>query len=406
MGTIEYASFNLAVLRILMFLTSYPFPEQTAIHYLSGHRVFAVPEAAMLLIGLVLNVFLAALFGCMSFIQSTTLRWALCRAARLKYNSKPRLLIGARNFAPNRRSTNVVSAIALVMGFGSISALTASVYLVGLSDGHERLVEGVPVPGPRFAIDFNGWSFIGLGIALLLQGVISSWCLLKSKKLVPTWSSNPFTRTLLCSMLGVADQSVSKIDGIPHADALVSVNDIPKRVDTKSTWLTASESGQGIIVSRPQSRQPSMATKVPHSRRAMYMVWSVSALILLWIVFVAVFGANAGNCSKAYVEQMNYRTDFLSYWQSCQVGIPYYVDPFLDRRDWLGLIIQCLVFAVISLSIHCLELTTDIARDEAAWRKLPRQVQMQDVVPYSKAQQAYSAGLRLHSRASHHGSSA
>jgi hypothetical protein len=360
----------LAISHLLMFFNSYPFPKQAAIHYLSGHRVFAVPEAVMLIIGLLLNVCLTALFDCMSFIQGTTLRWALCREGRLKYNSNPRLLVGARHFAPNWRSTNVVSAVALVMGFGSISTLTASVYIVGLSDGYTSFEQGVPVTGPRFAIDFNGWGFVGLGIALLLQGAISSWCLLKSKKLVPTWSSNPFTTTLVCSMLGLADQSVSKADGIPDADALVPMNDIPKRVDTKSTWLTASESGQGIVVSCPQTRQPSMAKEVPHSRHAMYVIWSVSAIVLLWIILVAAFGARAGNCSEAYVEQMNYRTDFLAYWQSyCQVGIPYYVDPFFDRRDWLGLVIQCLVFAVISLSIHCTELLTDLARDEAAWRK-------------------------------------
>ena len=67
---------------------------------------------------------------------------------------------------------------------------------------------------------------------------------------------------------------------------------------------------------------------------------------------------------------MNYRTDFLAYWQSyCQVGARYYVNAYFDRRDWLGLIIQCLVITVISLSVHCVEILTDITRDEFAWRK-------------------------------------
>ena len=163
----------------------YPFPSQTAKHYLSGHRVFAVPELAMLFISFVLNVCLTILFDCMSFIQNTTLRWALCKEGRLVYNSNPRLFVGARQFAPNWRSSNAVSAVALAMGYGSISALTCSIYIVGMSDGTSYGIDfAAPVPGSRFAIDFNGYGFIGLGIALLLQGGISSWCLAKSKIIV------------------------------------------------------------------------------------------------------------------------------------------------------------------------------------------------------------------------------
>ena len=347
----------------------YPFPQETAKHYLSGHRVFAVPEAAMLFIGFVLNVCLTILFDCMSFIQNTTLRWALCKEGRLVYNSNPRLFVGARHFAPNWRSSNAISAVALAVGYGSISALTYSIYIVGISNGRLGFVTDVPVPGPRFAIDFNGYGFIGLGVALLLQGAISSWCLAKSK-IVPTWSSNPFTTTLVCKMLGLADHNTPSKARTPEVDAIISAKELPHRVDTVSTWLTTSDGDLGLIVSRPQNTQPSMRQQVPFSRKITYVVWTLFAMVLLWLVLVAAFGSRAGSCTKAYVEQMNYRTDFLAYWQSyCQVAAPYYVDPYFDRRDWLGLIIQCLVISVISLSIHCAELLTDVTRDEFAWRK-------------------------------------
>jgi hypothetical protein len=333
--------------------------------------VFAVPEAAMLMIGFVMNIGLTVLFDCMNFIQNTTLRWALCKEGRLVYNSNPRLFIGSRTFAPNWRSANAISALALAMGYGSISALTCSIYIVGMSDGASGLQVDAPITGPRFAIDFNGYGFIGLGVSLLLQGSISSWCLLKSK-IVPTWSSNPFTTALVCELLGLGDQSRTATDlsKLSTSVAMVFTKDIPVRADTCSTWLIADGNGKGMILASPQKRQLPMRIEVPNSRRAAYMIWIIFALVILWIILVAAFGAKSGSCTKEYVDKMNYRTDFLSYWQSfCQVGLAYYVDPFFDRRDWLGLIIQCLAFSAILLSLHCAELLTDITRDESAWRK-------------------------------------
>jgi hypothetical protein len=255
------------------------------------------------------------------------------------------------------------------MGYGSISALTYSVYIVGMSDGASGLDVDAPISGPRFAIDFNGYGFIGLGVSLIIQGAISSWCLSKSK-IVPTWSSNPFTTTLVCKILGFADQTRSDLSKVSSPTAMISAKDIPTRVDTCSTWLTAGKSGRGIILALPQKNQLPMRTEVPHSPRAAYCIWTVFAIVVLWIVLVAAFGSKSGSCTKEYVDMMNYRTDFLAYWQSyCQVGLPYYLNPYFNRRDWLGLIIQCLAFAVISVSLHCGELLTDIARDESTWRK-------------------------------------
>jgi hypothetical protein len=341
----------------------YPFIADKAVHYLSGHRVFSVPEVAVLMINFVLNVWLTAIFDCMAFIQSTTLRWALCKEGRLLHNSNPRLFTGARHFAPNWRITNAMSSLALVMGYGSISALTASIYIVGMSNEEGFLDVDAPVSGPRYAIDFNGWGFIGLGISLLLQGMISSWCLAKSK-IVPTWSSNPFNTVLVCTILGMVEKSRPDEQKMSLVDAIVSPNSIPKRIDTKTTWLTSSSDDEGLILSFPQPKQPPMRLEVPRSRRITYFVWAVFALVVLWIILIAVFGVKTKSCTRDYVELMNYRTDFLAYWQSyCQVAIPYYMNTFFDRRDWLGLIIQCLVFSFITLGLHCVELLTDVTRD-------------------------------------------
>ncbi|KIW02672.1 uncharacterized protein PV09_06109 [Verruconis gallopava] len=354
---------------INMGTVDYPFPAKTAKHYLSGHRVVPVPEAAMLMIGFVLNVCLTVLFDCMAFIQNTTLRWALCKEGRLVFNSNPRLFIGARHFAPNWRVSNAVSALALTMGYGSISSLTCSIYVVGMSNGRSGIAEGKPITGPRYAIDFSGWGFIGLGISLLLQGSISSWCLSRSK-IVPTWSSNPFNTALICALLGLADKNRTKKPKLLAADAIMSAQKLPNHVEAKPTWLTQSDYGEGITLAVPQRKQLPMRLEVPHSSRFTYFAWAVFAVIVLWILVITTFGMKTRSCTSDYVDHMAHRLDFLAFWQNyCQVTIPYYVDPFFNRRDWLGLIIQCAVFSFITLGLHCAELLTDIARDESAWRK-------------------------------------
>jgi hypothetical protein len=255
------------------------------------------------------------------------------------------------------------------MGYGSISALTCSIYIVGMSNAEGFLDVGAHVSGPRFAIDFSGWGFVGLGTSLLIQGAVSSWCLAKSK-IVPTWSSNPFNTALVCTILGLAEKNRPDEQKVPSVDPVISSDDMPQRNAAKTTWLTSTSGGNGMILATPQQKQPPMRVEVPRSRRFTYFVWAVFALVVLWIILIAIFGAKTKSCTRDYVEQINYRTDFLAYWQSyCQVAIPYYRNTFFDRRDWLGLIIQCLVFSFITLGIHCAELLTDIARDESAWRK-------------------------------------
>lgn len=152
----------------------------------------------MLLISLVLNISLTIIFDGMNMIQASTLRWSLCKEGRLVFNSNPRLFVGAHHFAPNWRITNFASSVALVVGYGSISVLTTAIYIIGLSDVDGRIAQLFATD--KYAIDFNGWGFVGLGSSLLVQGAICLWCLLKSN-IVPTWSSNPFTTALVCELL-------------------------------------------------------------------------------------------------------------------------------------------------------------------------------------------------------------
>lgn len=60
----------------------------------------------------------------------------------------------------------------------------------------------------------------------------------------------------------------------------------------------------------------------------------------------------------------------MSYWTYYgQVGIKYTSSPYKNRKDWLGLILQCFVVAMITLGLHAVEAITNVARDEAIWRK-------------------------------------
>ena len=91
-----------------------------------------------------------------------------------------------------------------------------------------------------------------------------------------------------------------------------------------------------------------MRLEVPRSRKYTYFIWIVNALVLLWIILNVTFGLKQHSCTLEYVETSENRGDWIAYWQSyCQVGAAYYLDPYFERRDWLGLINEMTPFGFL-----------------------------------------------------------
>jgi len=152
-------------------------------YYLYNHRVYSVSEATMILIPLLLQVAITCVLVCLDTIHSTTLRWALWREGRLRHNTNLRLFTCSRQNGPNGWIANIISALGLVLAYGGATTMTfpvtvfAALDLTKLDDPEANpMILDADLPD-RTAIDFNGWGLVGLGVGLLLQSCICTWCL-------------------------------------------------------------------------------------------------------------------------------------------------------------------------------------------------------------------------------------
>ncbi|TLD32476.1 hypothetical protein E2P81_ATG05452 [Venturia nashicola] len=341
--------------------TPFSFPITTAKHYFSGHRAFSMPEAAVLSASLAVNILLTLLFESMNYIQKCTLRWALWREGRLQYNSNPRLFSSARQYIPNSWSINVISCVALILGYGSTATLTSPVNMVGISDPKGRLVK--PVVPQGWALDINAWCLCGLGMALLLQGLICSWCLARSQHVL-TWSSNPLNTARICHV----ELKALTASNLQRSHLQVGIK--PSMSLTSRSIPSSPPSMQLNYLTVPLLQQPSMRTRVTHAKHLAQIIWIVFFVVAIWTIVIGALGKQSGTCSANYVRTVSPVFDFLSFWQKyCRFVARFSPNAYTDRRDWLGLVVHSLILAFVSLGLHCAEVITEMARDEAIWRK-------------------------------------
>ena len=63
---------------------------------------------------------------------------------------------------------NMLSTIALVVGYGATSILATNIYVINMTDHNIVSPSDNPIIRSRYALDFNTWGMLGLGFALLL----------------------------------------------------------------------------------------------------------------------------------------------------------------------------------------------------------------------------------------------
>ncbi|QDS71948.1 hypothetical protein FKW77_000927 [Venturia effusa] len=126
----------------------------------------------------------------------------------------------------------------------------------------------------------------------------------------------------------------------------------------------------GAFLAVPLRRQLGMKDLSPRTKVLTKTIWFVSALVAIWTVIVAGVGRRTGTCSAAYVRDTAHALNFIGIWQNyCQIIIRAWKDAYTERRDWLGLIVHSVIFGIICLGLHCAEVLTEMARDEAIWRR-------------------------------------
>jgi hypothetical protein len=116
------------------------------------------------------------------------------------FNSNLRLFSAAKKSLPNGWLANILSCLALVLAYAGIGLLTFNVYLVAVLEKKGKKTSlNFNVPGNRYAIDFNAWGLIGLGIGSVLQAIISTLSLVYRRGPILTWSSNPLATARACT---------------------------------------------------------------------------------------------------------------------------------------------------------------------------------------------------------------
>jgi hypothetical protein len=369
--------------------------------YREDHRVFKVPKGVMVITSLLLSVSLTYVFDCIHFIHELSLRWQLWEEGGLVYNSNPRLFSSTKRHGPNKWYANIISAFALVLGYGGLSVMTLPVVVVDGLDpqGNNKYNLNPIFDGPRYGLDFNAWGMLGLGFGLLLQSIISTWCLVQTRHSIGTWNSNPLAVARACKYIddqnnpkSMTERSVAVEQGTVHRSSSIyssaaanrpSAQDFPmypsnSRPTTHQSSGSAttplslsSTSFQLMVCSTPQKRQPCAGFFVPQTKRIVGALWFITALAAIWTIVVSIEAHKAGTVTRAYVisQGTTPNPDSFSFWQFFgQINIVYSHFTYTSKTEWRGLLIETCSLALPILGIHYAESVFQLVRDEAIWR--------------------------------------
>ena len=129
-------------------------------------------------------------------------------------------------------------------------------------------------------------------------------------------------------------------------------------------------SQESISCAQPKFTQSSARDALPITRKIIVILWTAFALVSGWTVVVGIVAFRRKMTSAEWVIAQTERSDFLAYWQSYgQIMMQYNDDPYSQRREWIGLLIQCTVILLLLLALHAAELLVELSRDEAIWRR-------------------------------------
>ncbi|KAK5659303.1 hypothetical protein OQA88_1396 [Cercophora sp. LCS_1] len=341
--------------------------------YVADHRVYPVSQSGMVVIPLLLQITLTLVLSTLSSIHSTTLRWSLWREGRLRHNSNLRLFTSTKLVGPNKWPANIISALGLILAYGSTTLITFPVTILGTITVQDEQLSIVPVTPSAHGIDFNAWGLVGLGIGLLLQCTISTWCFTSARH-IGTWNSNPLATARACHILSPPSSPsssrklASSRSGTGTGTGTWMLQS-PTATATTTTTAFHLPFSPTLSTTLPKPIQPALKDVLPLSRKLANHLWAITSLLALWMTIIAAVGAKRGTANWAYVESRSGRVDFLSSWQGFGEVSVLYSDPFTWRREWVGLLIQCALFSVFVVALQLAESVVQLVRDEAIWRR-------------------------------------
>jgi hypothetical protein len=236
--------------------------------------------------------------------------------------------------------TNILSAACLILSYAAAS----QVWILSANNPNYTVFD--PLPGgssKQETMVLNSIALAALGIGILGQALISTWCMLRNSKQILTWSSNPLNTTLAC-LHSVLTPRPGRCMLAVHSAHLPSVP------------------------SKPLHRQLS-ASKADRS------VWYI--LLFIWFLFpLTVFWGSAILRSEepkldlSLVPPSNFNPKVNN--DVDMSPFSYHDDVSLNPPVATQLIYSLLIVAAIqvlqTLGLHSVELLANLSRDESTWR--------------------------------------
>lgn len=354
--------------------------------YSYGHWACSMSKTSVVLTPLFLNLLLTATFSVVGYIDAAVLRWALWTKNTREdsiYASNPRLFTPVKGHAPLSWYTNLLSGTALVLAYGATNTLTLEVDVIGITAASNEPGDAKPFDGPHHGLDFNGLSLIFIGACLLVQFLITSWNVMWNPALVRTWSSNPL-------VLGRAARQFPQEKNLRE--------DVPRSGSSRlfpfSSLFQMQRSGRFMVPIFSQTtlateptrddqfcsleedslRQPNLHNTCKHVRHLKIALWLLVALSIVAVIIVAIFASHHGANSNQFVHRQGHGTDVASYWQWYgYLFFPYAANYYTivdDQRVWLGILLQSIFQAPITLALHCTSIIIGMNMDELSWRQV------------------------------------
>jgi hypothetical protein len=295
------------------------------------------------------NIIVTLVIDCLGFIHGTSLRWALYREGRLHFNSNIRLLTSARKSAPNRWPSNVLCFACMILCYAATSQLFLK---YGFST---QLAEYVWI---------NTIAIAALGLGLMGQAIVATWCVFSTLKETPTWSSNPLNNALVRLWLGDMD----------HVEGRCMMSVHQQNLPSEKT--------------RPQVKQRSPFAVRDAIKYVIALIWSLTILGITWAVTILLLSRHTMRVASSSPWNLT-ASWYMIEAKTDDNGVNFvtlYMDPSwnggstlrtfsLPVQVFCAILFTSAVQGAQTIGLHCVEILVNISRDENVWRSaaLPRQ---------------------------------
>ncbi|PMD29192.1 hypothetical protein L207DRAFT_504579 [Hyaloscypha variabilis F] len=279
-----------------------------------------------------INIVVGLITDGIGFIHGTSLRWSLYHERRLHFNTNIRLFTSARRSAPNRWPSNLLCITSLILCYAATSQL-----FVKFGD-----------PAGHFWV--NRMAIAALGLGLLIQAAVATWCIFSTLKAIPTWSSNPLNNAL--TRLHLTDLAYV------HGRCMMSVHQrsVPQ------------------LKTRPLKKQRSLFTVRYSIKYILMFVWSLVVLAIAWALAILLV-------SRRTMEAHTLRPWYLTaswYMVTTESGeivnyVPLFMDPSENTRGahfnpavqvFCAILFTCAIQGAQTIGLHCVELLVNLSRQE------------------------------------------